>query len=64
DTQSQIEHTDLHSDHHKAEAEKNPFQLPKSELIAAQAVEKGVVPSKQDIVERLSEETVQLIQQQ
>ncbi|MBS5742893.1 MAG: DNA polymerase III subunit gamma/tau, partial [Neisseria sp.] len=64
DTQSQIEHTDLHSDHQKAEAEKKPFQLPKSEPIAAPAVEKGAVPSKQDIVERPSEETVQPIQQQ
>lgn len=64
DTQSQIEHTDLHSDHQKAEAEKKPFQLPKSEPIAAPAVEKEVVPSKQDIVERPSEETIQPIQQQ
>lgn len=64
DTQSQIEHTDLHSDHQKAEAEKKPFQLPKSEPIAAPAVEKEVVPSKQDIVERPSEETIQSAQQQ
>ena len=64
DTQSQIEHTDLHSDHQKAEAEKKPFQLPKSEPIAAPAVEKEAVPSKQDAVERLSEETVQSAQQQ
>ena len=64
DTQSQIEHTDLHSDHQKAEAEKKPFQLPKSEPIAAPAVEKEAVPSKQDIVERPSEETVQPVQQQ
>ena len=64
DTQSQIEHTDLHSDHQKAEAEKKPFQLPKSEPIAASAVEKEAVPSKQDTVERPSEETVQLVQQQ
>ena len=59
DTQSQIEHTDLHSDHQKAEAEKKPFQLPKSEPIAAPAVEKEAVDVKQDIVERPSEETVQ-----
>ena len=59
DTQSQIEHTDLHSDHQKAEAEKKPFQLPKSEPIAAPAVEKEVVSAKQDTVERPSEETVQ-----
>ena len=64
DTQSQIEHTDLHSDHQKAEAEKKPFQLPKSEPIAAPAVEKEVVPSKQDPVERPSEETIQSAQQQ
>ncbi len=64
DTQSQIEHTDLHSDHQKAEAEKKPFQLPKSEPIAAPAVEKEAVPSKQDPVERPSEETVQSAQQQ
>ena len=63
-TQSQIEHTDLHSDHQKAEAEKKPFQLPKSEPIAAPAVEKEVVPSKQDPVERPSEETIQSAQQQ
>ncbi len=59
DTQSQIEHTDLHSDHQKAEAEKKPFQLPKSEPIAAPAVEKEVVSANQDTVERPSEETVQ-----
>ena len=64
DTQSQIEHTDLHSDHQKAEAEKKPFQLPKSEPIAAPAVEKEAVPSKQDTLERPSEETVQTAQQQ
>ena len=64
DTQSQIEHTDLHSDHQKAEAEKKPFQLPKSEPIAALVVEKEAVPSKQDTVERPSEETVQPVQQQ
>ena len=64
DTQSQIEHTDLHSDHQKAEVEKKPFQLPKSEPIAAPAVEKEAVPSKQDTVERPSEETVQPVQQQ
>ena len=64
DTQSQIEHTDLHSDHQKAEAEKKPFQLPKSEQIAAPAVEKEAVPTKQDIVERPSEETIQSAQQQ
>ena len=64
DTQSRIEHTDLHSDHQKAEAEKKPFQLPKSEPIAASAVEKEAVPSKQDTVERPSEETVQPVQQQ
>ena len=64
DTQSQIEHTDLHSDHQKAEAEKKPFQLPKSESIAAPAVEKEVVPIKQDTVERPSEETIQSAQQQ
>ena len=64
DTQSQIEHTDLHSDHQKAEAEKKPFQLPKSEPIAASAVEKEAVPSKQDTVERPSEETIQSAQQQ
>ncbi|WP_150537696.1 DNA polymerase III subunit gamma/tau [Neisseria flavescens] len=64
DTQSQIEHTDLHSDHQKAEAEKKPFQLPKSEPIAAPVVEKEAVPTKQDTVERLSEETVQPAQQQ
>ena len=64
DTQSQIEHTDLHSDHQKAEAEKKPFQLPKSEPIAATAVEKEAVPTKQDIVERPSEETIQSAQQQ
>lgn len=65
DTQSQIEHTDLHSDHQKAEAEKKPFQLPKSEPIAAPAVEKEAVPSKQNtVVERLSEETVQSARQQ
>lgn len=64
DTQSQIEHTDLHSDHQKAEAEKKPFQLPKSEPIAAPAVEKEAVDVKQDIVERPSKETVQPVQQQ
>ena len=64
DTQSQIEHTDLHSDHQKAEAEKKPFQLPKSEPIAAPAVEKEAAPAKQDTVERPSEETVQSAQQQ
>ena len=64
DTQSQIEHTDLHSDHQKAEAEKKPFQLPKSEPIAPPAVEKDAVPTKQDIVERPSEETIQSVQQQ
>mgnify|MGYP000974219735 FL=1 len=64
DTQSQIEHTDLHSDHQKAEAEKKPFQLPKSEPIAAPAVEKEAVPTKQDIIERPSEETIQSAQQQ
>ena len=64
DTQSQIEHTDLHSDHQKAEAEKKPFQLPKSEPIAAPAVEKEAVSTKQDIVERPSEETIQSAQQQ
>lgn len=64
DTQSQIEHTDLHFDHQKAGAEKKPFQLPKSEPIAAPAVEKEAVPTKQDIVERPSEETVQPAQQQ
>ena len=64
DTQSQIEHTDLHSDHQKAEAEKKPFQLPKSEPIAAPAVEKEVVPIKQDTVERPSEETIQSAQRQ
>ena len=64
DTQSQIEHTDLHSDYQKAEAEKKPFQLPKSEPIAAPAVEKEAVPSKQDIVERPSEETIRSAQQQ
>ena len=64
DTQSQIEHTDLHSDHQKAEAEKKPFQLPKSEPIAAPAVEKEAVPSKQDTVERPFEETIQSAQQQ
>lgn len=64
DTQSQIEHTGLHSDHQKAEAEKKPFQLPKSEPIAAPAVEKEAVPSKQDTVERPSEETIQTAQQQ
>lgn len=64
DTQSQIEHTDLHSDHQKAEAEKKPFQLPKSEPIAASAVEKEAVPTKQDTVERPSDETVQPVQQQ
>lgn len=64
DTQSQIEHTDLHSNHQKAEAEKKPFQLPKSEPIAAPAVEKEAVSSKQDAVERPSEETVQPVQQQ
>ena len=64
DTQSQIEHTDLHSDHQKAEAEKKPFQLPKSELVAAPAVEKEAVSDKQDTVERPSEETIQPIQQQ
>ena len=63
DTQSQIEHTDLHSDHQKAEAEKKPFQLPKSEPIAAPAVEKEAVPTKQDTVERPSEETIQSAQQ-
>ena len=64
DTQSQIEHTDLHSDHQKAEAEKKPFQLPKYEPIAAPAVEKEAVPTKRDIVERPSEETIQSAQQQ
>lgn len=64
DTQSQIEHTDLHSDHQKAEAEKKPFQLPKAEPIAAPAVEKEAVPTKQDTVERPSEETIQPVQQQ
>lgn len=64
DTQSQIEHTDLHSDHQKAKAEKKPFQLPKSEPIAAPAVEKEAVLSKQDTVERPSEETIQSAQQQ
>ena len=64
DTQSQIEHTDLHSDNQKAEAEKKPFQLPKSEPIAAPAVEKEAVPTKQDTVERPSEETIQPAQQQ
>lgn len=64
DTQSQIEHTDLHSDHQKAEAEKKPFQLPKSEPIAAPAVEKEAVSAKQDTVERPSEETIQSAQQQ
>jgi DNA polymerase III, subunit gamma and tau len=64
DTQSQIEHTDLHSDHQKAEAEKKPFQLPKSEPIAAPAVEKEAAPAKQDAVERPSEEIVQPVQQQ
>ena len=63
-TQSQIEHTDLHSDHQKAEAEKKPFQLPKSEPIVAPAVEKEAVPTKQDPVERPSEETIQTAQQQ
>lgn len=63
-TQSQIEHTDLHSDHQKAEAEKKPFQLPKSEPIAAPAVEKEAASAKQDPVERLSEEAVQSAQQQ
>lgn len=64
DTQSQIEHTDLHSDHQKAEAEKKPFQLPKSEPIAAPAVEKEAASAKQDAVERPSEETIQSAQQQ
>ena len=64
DMQSQIEHTDLHSDHQKAEAEKKPFQLPKSEPIVAPAVEKEAVPTKQDPVERPSEETIQSAQQQ
>ena len=64
DTQSQIEHTNLHSDHQKAEAEKKPFQLLKSEPIAAPAVEKEAVSAKQDTVERPSEETVQPVQQQ
>ena len=64
DTQSQIEHTDLHSDHQKAEAEKKPFQLPKSEPIAAPAVEKEAVFAKQDTVEKPSEETVQSVRQQ
>ena len=64
DTQSQIEHTDLHSDYQKAEAEKKPFQLPKSEPIAVPVVEKESVPTKQDTVERPSEETVQPVQQQ
>ena len=64
DTQSQIEHTDLHSDQQKAEVEKKPFQLPKSEPIAAPAVEKEAVPTKQDAVERPSEETIQSAQQQ
>lgn len=63
-TQSQIEHTDLHSDHQKAEAEKKPFQLPKSEPIAAPAVEKEATSAKQDPVERLSKEAVQSAQQQ
>ena len=63
-TQSQIEHTDLHSDHQKAEAEKKPFQLPKSEPIAAPAVEKEAASAKQNIVERPSEETIQPVQQQ
>lgn len=63
-TQSQIEHTDLHSDHQKAEAEKKPFQLPKSEPIAAPAVEKEATSAKQEPVERLSEEAVQSAQQQ
>ena len=62
-TQSQIEHTDLHSDHQKAEAEKKPFQLPKSEPIAAPAVEKEAASAKQDAVERPSEETIQSAQQ-
>ena len=64
DTQSQIEHTDLHSDHQKAEAEKKPFQLPRSEPIAAPAVEKEAASAKQDTVERPSEETIQSAQQQ
>ena len=64
DTQSQIEHTDLHSDHQKAEAEKKPFQLPKSEPIAAPAVEKEAASGKKNAVERPSEETVQPVQQQ
>lgn len=64
DTQSQIEHTDLHSDHQKAEAEKKPFQLSKSEPIAATAVEKEAASAKQDAVERPSEETIQSAQQQ
>lgn len=64
DTQSQIEHTDLHSDHQKTEAEKKPFQLPKSEPIAAPAVEKEAASAKQDAVERPSEETIQSAQQQ
>ena len=64
DTQSQIEHTDLHSDHQKAEAEKKPFQLPKSEPIVAPAVEKEAASAKQDTVERPSEETIQSAQQQ
>ncbi|MDK7242263.1 DNA polymerase III subunit gamma/tau [Neisseria subflava] len=64
DTQSQIEHTDLHSDHQKAEVEKKPFQLPKSEPIAAPAVEKEAASAKQNIVERPSEETIQPVQQQ
>lgn len=64
DTQSQIEHTDLHSDHQKAEAEKKPFQLPKSEPIAAPAVEKEAASAKKNAVERPSEETVQPVLQQ
>ena len=64
DTQSQIEHTDLHSDHQKAEVEKKPFQLPKSEPIAAPAVEKEAASGKKNAVERPSEETVQPVQQQ
>ena len=64
DTQSQIEHTDLHSDHQKAEVEKKPFQLPKSEPIAAPAVEKEAASAKKNAVERPSEETVQPVQQQ
>ncbi|MGN6890801.1 DNA polymerase III subunit gamma/tau, partial [Neisseria sp. P0014.S004] len=38
--------------------------LPKSELVAAPAVEKEAVSAKQDTVERPSEETIQPVQQQ